>query len=67
MRYFWFGESIKEAVDAPRIHHQLFPMDVAYEYGVMTVKIRLQMYILINTHTQIVAALYIFTKIYEKI
>lgn len=28
------GNTIKEAVDAPRIHHQLYPMQVAYEYGV---------------------------------
>ncbi|XP_059483997.1 scoloptoxin SSD14 isoform X4 [Neocloeon triangulifer] len=34
MRHLWFGESIKEAVDAPRIHHQLFPMELSYEYGI---------------------------------
>jgi gamma-glutamyltranspeptidase/glutathione hydrolase/leukotriene-C4 hydrolase len=28
------GNTIKEAVDAPRIHHQLIPMEVSYEYGV---------------------------------
>ena len=25
---------MKEAIDAPRIHHQLYPMEVSYEYGV---------------------------------
>ncbi|XP_063225549.1 scoloptoxin SSD14-like isoform X4 [Bacillus rossius redtenbacheri] len=35
MRYIWFGNTIKEAVDASRIHHQLFPMEVQYEYGVL--------------------------------
>ncbi|XP_060521433.1 glutathione hydrolase 1 proenzyme-like isoform X2 [Cylas formicarius] len=35
VRSLWFGENIKEAVDAPRIHHQLFPMQVSYEYGIL--------------------------------
>lgn len=35
IRSIWFGENIKEAVDAPRIHHQLYPMQVMYEYGVL--------------------------------
>ncbi|CAL7947456.1 unnamed protein product [Xylocopa violacea] len=30
----WMGQTVKEAVDAPRIHHQLFPAEMAYEYGV---------------------------------
>ncbi|XP_014208314.1 glutathione hydrolase 1 proenzyme [Copidosoma floridanum] len=33
-RYLWLGNTLKEAVDAPRVHHQLFPMEVAYEFGV---------------------------------
>lgn len=35
IRSLWFGENIKEAVDAPRIHHQLYPMQIMYEYGVI--------------------------------
>lgn len=38
MRNLWFEQNIKEAVDAPRIHHQLYPMEIAYEYGVLQVK-----------------------------
>ncbi|XP_012285801.1 glutathione hydrolase 1 proenzyme [Orussus abietinus] len=33
-RYLWMNNSLKEAVDASRIHHQLFPMKLLYEYGV---------------------------------
>ncbi|XP_043272788.1 scoloptoxin SSD14-like isoform X2 [Venturia canescens] len=32
-RHLWMNNSIKEAVDAARIHHQLFPMEISYEFG----------------------------------
>ncbi|PSN54339.1 Gamma-glutamyltranspeptidase 1 [Blattella germanica] len=35
MRHFWFNETIKQAVDAGRIHHQVIPMEVSYEYGIL--------------------------------
>lgn len=38
-RSLWFEQNIKEAVDAPRIHHQLQPMILEYEYGNTQVKI----------------------------
>lgn len=34
MRYLWMENNLKEAVDLSRIHHQLYPMKVIYEYGV---------------------------------
>jgi gamma-glutamyltranspeptidase/glutathione hydrolase/leukotriene-C4 hydrolase len=37
MKILWLDEGIKEAVDARRIHHQLFPMEVGYDYGVSDV------------------------------
>lgn len=40
MRILWFKQNIKEAVDHPRLHHQIFPMEVAYEYGTLQVKIK---------------------------
>ena len=33
IRTLWFGETIKEAIDARRMHHQLFPMAFQYEDG----------------------------------
>lgn len=38
IRKLWFDQTIKEAVDAPRIHHQIFPMRVEYEFGVPEVR-----------------------------
>ncbi|XP_054274778.1 glutathione hydrolase 1 proenzyme-like [Macrosteles quadrilineatus] len=34
IQYLWLGKSIKEAVDARRFHHQLYPMELDYGYGV---------------------------------
>jgi len=33
IRNLWFGETIKEAIDSPRFHHQLFPMEFSFERG----------------------------------
>ncbi|XP_072764800.1 scoloptoxin SSD14 isoform X2 [Anoplolepis gracilipes] len=33
-KILWMNQTVKEAVDSARIHHQLFPSNVAYEYGV---------------------------------
>jgi gamma-glutamyltranspeptidase/glutathione hydrolase/leukotriene-C4 hydrolase len=38
MNVFYLGKNVKEAVDAPRIHHQLFPMNLFYEDGTTTVR-----------------------------
>merc|ERR1712110_516898 len=35
-RAFYLGQTIKEAVDARRFHHQLFPMNLNYEDGIAT-------------------------------
>lgn len=32
-----YGKSIKEAIDEPRFHHQLFPMSIDYEFGLTAV------------------------------
>lgn len=37
MRILWMGQDIKEAIDAPRIYHQLVPNVLEYEYGVLEV------------------------------
>ncbi|CAL4235913.1 unnamed protein product [Meganyctiphanes norvegica] len=34
LRNLWLGDNIKEAIDARRIHHQLLPMELAYEDGI---------------------------------
>ncbi|CAB3359782.1 Hypothetical predicted protein [Cloeon dipterum] len=33
LRNLWLNQNIKEAIDAPRIHHQVYPMELKYEYG----------------------------------
>uniref|UniRef100_A0A8D8V6R5 Gamma-glutamyltranspeptidase 1 n=1 Tax=Cacopsylla melanoneura TaxID=428564 RepID=A0A8D8V6R5_9HEMI len=35
MANLWLNQTIKEAVDEARIHHQLYPMKYGYEYGVL--------------------------------
>lgn len=40
MRTFWFGQNVKEAIDAPRLHHQVFPMELEYEYGTLEVNVQ---------------------------
>ncbi|CAG9786845.1 unnamed protein product [Diatraea saccharalis] len=35
MRKLWFDQTIKEAVDEPRFHHQIFPMKIEYEFGIL--------------------------------
>lgn len=37
MRSLWFQQNIKEAIDGPRVHHQVVPMVVEYEYGISQV------------------------------
>lgn len=39
IRKLWFDQTIKEAVDEARIHHQITPMHVEYEFGVTEVLI----------------------------
>ncbi|XP_012061163.1 PREDICTED: gamma-glutamyltranspeptidase 1-like [Atta cephalotes] len=33
-KILWMGRTVKEAVDSARVHHQLFPPKVSYEYGI---------------------------------
>jgi len=33
IRNLWFGENLKEAIDSPRFHHQLFPNQFFFEEG----------------------------------
>lgn len=33
VRLLWLREDVKQAIDSPRLHHQLYPMLLEYEYG----------------------------------
>ncbi|XP_024880086.1 glutathione hydrolase 1 proenzyme-like isoform X1 [Temnothorax curvispinosus] len=33
-KILWMKQTVKEAVDSARIHHQLFPSKLSYEYGI---------------------------------
>lgn len=33
-KILWMGQTVKEAMDSARIHHQLFPPKLLYEYGI---------------------------------
>ncbi|KAJ9575156.1 hypothetical protein L9F63_025893, partial [Diploptera punctata] len=33
-KVLWFNMTIKEAIEEPRMHHQLFPMHIEYENGI---------------------------------
>ncbi|XP_028139262.2 glutathione hydrolase 1 proenzyme-like [Diabrotica virgifera virgifera] len=35
MRLRWLNNNLKEAVDTPKVHHQLLPMTLVYEYGLI--------------------------------
>ena len=37
----YLGQDVKQSVDARRLHHQLFPMNLNYEDGITTVKINI--------------------------
>jgi gamma-glutamyltranspeptidase / glutathione hydrolase / leukotriene-C4 hydrolase len=37
IRNLWFNQTIKEAIDAPRLHHQIYPMELVYEFGILDV------------------------------
>lgn len=39
VRTLWLGDNVKQAIDSPRIHHQLLPMVLEYEYGNEQVRI----------------------------
>ena len=38
LRVMYLGQDVKQDIDAPRIHHQLLPMQLEYEYGFIKVK-----------------------------
>lgn len=60
MRNLWFNHSIKEAIDAPRLHHQIYPMELGYEFGTLDVNL-----FLTSIGTKILIAFYIFSILYK--
>ena len=50
LRMLYLGQNVKEAVDARRLHHQLFPMNLNYEDGITTVGDNIIMLIIIYEH-----------------
>ncbi|XP_072378971.1 glutathione hydrolase 1 proenzyme-like isoform X2 [Diabrotica undecimpunctata] len=35
LRLLWLNNNLKEAIDTPKVHHQLLPMTLVYEYGLI--------------------------------
>lgn len=60
-RVLWFGDDIKQAIDAPRFHHQLVPNIIEYEYGILKVNKILKLLPLIKGKN--ISFLFSFTKI----
>jgi gamma-glutamyltranspeptidase len=59
MRTLWLQDSIKDAIDAPRIHHQLFPNVIVHEHTFPQVNNKLQ----VTNHQKILLKLFILNEI----
>ncbi len=59
MRTLWLQDSIKDAIDAPRIHHQLFPNVIVHEHTFPQVNNELK----ITSHQKILLKLFILNEI----